>query len=357
MVIRSIGLHVALFVVASVLGLRAWTAEDEPNKKPVAAELWTGRPSDVQRIEFQTSKKHVALEPKEDEGGRYFIGTIDVVTPPKPAAGPDAGAPSSAEPSADPHADPHAPPAVAEEPGSKRFISLTKAKELTESLASLKALRVLGKIAPERLGEFGFDDKDMGTLKVVVAGKEHALALGEKTPGGSDRYVRNTETGDAFVIAGTIANDLTSADNRLIEREFHDFGDERVAKVVLKAGDVTREIVRHAEEKDFWSRPESPETKDETVSNWMTKVDRLRVTNYVEPLVPEPKPEDRVVQVEFFADHGRRLGFLELLRRPAKDSKERPEYVARSERTRWHATVLRSTAEQIDQDLASVMTP
>ena len=47
----------------------------------------------------------------------------------------------------------------------------------------------------------------------------------EKTPGGSDRYVRDTATGEAYVIAGTIANDLVSADNRLIEREFHDFGE------------------------------------------------------------------------------------------------------------------------------------
>ena len=234
---------------------------------------------------------------------------------------------------------------------------MTKADELAESLASLKASRVLGKIAPERLAEFGFDKTDAGTLKVVVAGKEHALALGEKTPGGSDRYVRNPETGEAYVIAGTIANDLTSADNRLVEREFHDFGEEKVAKVVLKAGDATREIVRHAEEKDFWARPDSPDTKDETVSNWMTKVERLRVTTYVEALEPAPKPEDQVAQVEFFNDRGRKLGFLELVRRPAADSKERPEYVARSERTRWHATVLRSTAEQIDQDLSSVMAP
>ena len=30
---------------------------------------------------------------------------------------------------------------------------------------------------------------------------------------------------------------------------------------------------------------------------------------------------------------------------------------SRSERTRWHATVLKSTAEQIEQDLASVLAP
>lgn len=356
MIARSIGLHVFLFVGASVLGLRAWTSEDEPNKKPVAAELWSGRVSDLQRIEFRTDKKQLTLEPRDDEGGRYYVGAIEPLAAPKKpkAAAADAGA----APPVDPHGhNPHGAAPEEEAPAASRFISLTKGKELAESLANLKASRVMGKIPPERLGEFGFDKEDLGTLKVVVAGKEHSLVLGEKTPGGSDRYVRNPVTGEAYVIAGTIANDLTSADNRLVEREFHDFGEEKVAKVVLKAGEGSREIVRHAVEKDFWARPDSPDTKDETVSNWMTKLDRLRVTSYVESLDPAPKPEEQVVQLEYYNDRGRRLGFLELVRRPATDSKERPDYVARSERTRWHATVLRSTAEQIDQDLSSVMAP
>jgi hypothetical protein len=344
-----VGLHVVLFVAASALGLRAWTAEDEPNRKAVAAELWTGRVNDLSRIEYRTDKKVVTLEPKEDADGRYYIGSIETLATEKPkASGPDAGAPP---------ADPHARPPEPESTEPKRFISLTKGAELAESLATLKASRVLGKIAPERIPDFGFDKTDLGTLKVTVGGKEHTLAFGEKTPGGSDRYVRDTATGEAYVIAGLIGNDLTAADNRLIEREFHDFGEERVAKVVLKSATGTREVVRHAVEKDFWARPESPDTKDETVSNWMTKVERLKVTTYVEPLEPAPKPEDQVVSLEYFNEHGRRLGFLELVKRTPKDGKDKAEYVARSERTRWHATVLRSTAEQIEQDLGSVITP
>jgi len=349
MVGRSLGLHAVLFIAASALGLRAWTAEDEPNKKSVAAELWTGRVNDLSRIEYRTDKKVVTLEPKEDGDGRYYIGSIETLSPEKPKAGaPDAGAPPP---------NPHGHPPEPESSEPKRFISLAKGAELAESLATLKASRVLGKIAPERIPDFGFDKTDLGTLKVTVGGKEHTLAFGEKTPGGSDRYVRDTATGEAYVIAGLIGNDLTAADNRLIEREFHDFGEERVAKVVLKSATGTREVVRHAVEKDFWARPESPDTKDETASNWMTKVERLKVTTYVEPLEPAPKPEDQVVSLEYFNEHGRRLGFLELVKRPPKDAKEKAEYVARSERTRWHATVLRSTAEQIEQDLGSVITP
>ncbi len=360
MIMRSIGVHVFLFVGSAVLGLQAWTSEDDPNKKQVAAELWSGRLSDLQRIEFRTDKKLVALEPKQDEAGRYFVGTVETQkAPPKPAAGADAGAPAASphDPHGGDHADPHAPAPAAGDGKPMRFISLSKGEELANGLVTLKASRVLGKIAPERLGEFGFDKAEFGTLKVVISGKEHNLALGEKTPGGSDRYVRNPDTGDAYVISGTIANDLSSADNRLVEREFHDFGEEKIAKVVIKGKDSSREIVRHAEEKDFWARSDSPATKDETVSNWMTKLERLRVTNYTETVEPPPAPEDQVVRVEYFNDRGKSLGHIEVVKLSAKDAKDRPEYVARSERTRWYATVLRSTAEQIDQDLASVLAP
>jgi len=341
---RSIGLHLVLFGVAGALGLRAWTAEDEPNKNPVAAELWSGRLSDLQRIEFRTDKKLVSLEPREDALGRYYVGSIETLKAPPAAVGPDAGAPT-----------PPTPPPPSEEAGTKRFVSLTKSDDLAKSLVTMKVSRVLGKLAKERLAGFGLDKADQGTLDVVIGGKKHSLQLGEKTPGGSDRYVQNPETGEAYVMAGSIANDLQSADSRLIERDFHDFADEKLSKVVLQAGGKRREIVRHGDEKDFWSRPDSPETKDETVSNWMTKIDRLRVTNYLETPEPAPKPEDTVVRVEYEGEHGKPLGFLELVRQPGADAKDKTEYIAKSERSRWYATVLRSSAEQIDQDLASVM--
>ncbi|HEU4580242.1 MAG TPA: DUF4340 domain-containing protein [Polyangiaceae bacterium] len=345
MITRSIGIHLVLFAVAGALGLRAWTSEDEPNKNPVAAELWSGRLSDVQRIEFRTDKKVVSLEPKEDAIGRYYVGSIETLkSAPPPASGPDAGPVS-----------PHAPPPPAEEEGTKRFVSLTKSDDLAKSVATMKVSRVLGKVAKERLAEFGLDKADQGTLEVTIAGKKHALQLGEKTPGGSDRYVQDPETGEAYVMAGSIANDLQSADSRLIERDFHDFADEKLGKVVLEAGGKKREIVRQGDQKDFWARPDSADTKDETVSNWMSKIDRLRVTNYVEAPQSPPKPEDTVVRLEYLSDKGKPLGFLELVRQPAKDPKDKTEYLARSERSRWFATVLRSSAEQIDQDLASVM--
>lgn len=344
---RNIGVHVFVFVGASVLALRAWTAEEEPSAKHVAAELWSGKETELEKIEFVTPKNEVTIEPKSDSHGRYYVGTVQSVPePPRltPAA-PDAGAASAPA------------PAEPERPEPQRFVSVAKAGELSASLVTLRASRVLGKIDDDRLDEFGFDEADKGKLTVHLGGRTHVLAFGEKTPGGRDRYVRDPATGEGYVIAGSVSNDLLSAKNRLVERAFHDFGEEKTGKVVLSTGEQTRQVVRHATEKNFWASPDTADDKDETVSNWMTKLERLRVTAYLENPQPPVAEGDVVVRVTYFSDKGRELGFLELAKRPPEKEGERARYVARSERSRWYATVLRSTAEQLEQDLVSVITP
>jgi hypothetical protein len=370
MALRSIGLHAALFTGALVLALRAWTAEEAPAQKHVEAELWGGPIQSVERVEFESGKQRVLVEPKSDSNGRYYVGTVeDVVRPKEPAKEKEAASAADAgveSKPADPH-DPHGAhdghehnaPSKPEDAAPKpprRFISLEKGEDLVKSVATMKASRVIGKVPEDRLPQFGLDKDDKGALKVVMGGKEHRLLLGDKTPGGNDRYVKNPDSGEAYVISGSIVDDLTSAESRLVEREFHGFDDSDVTKVVIRAGDASREVVKIPDEKDFWASPESPTTKDETVSNWMTKVNRLRVTTYVEDTAPQPKPEQQVMVVEYYNARNTKLGYLELYRQPSEKDKDRPEYLGKSEQSRWFATVLRSSAEQIDQDLKSIVT-
>jgi uncharacterized protein DUF4340 len=369
MALRSIGPHLALFTGALVLALRAWTAEEEPAKKHVEAELWGGPVQSVERVEFDSGKQRVLVEPKSDPAGRYYIGTVEDVPQPKPPAkasapGADAGAESKPADPHDPH-DPHdghgheAAPSKPEDSTPKpprRFISLEKGEELVKSVSTMKVSRVIGKVPEDRLAQFGLDKDDKGSLKVVMGGKEHRLLLGDKTPGGNDRYVKSPDSGEAYVIAGSIVDDLTSAESRLVEREFHGWEDSDVTKVTIRTADGSRDVVRVPDEKDFWASPDSPQTKDETVSNWMTKVNRLRVTTYLEDTAPQPKPEQQVAVVEYYNARGTKLGYLELYRQTSEKEKDRNEYLAKSEQSRWFATVLRSSAEQIDQDLKSIVT-
>lgn len=337
MVARNLSVHGLLFVVASVLAFRSWTAEETPSNKHVGVELWSGKAKDVSKVEFTTTKKHLLLSPQSDKQGVFYVGTVSVLAAAKKADTTDAKPPEPAKP-------------------PKRFVSVARGEKLVTALASLEAQRVLGKVEDERLSEFGFDDEAKSVLEVTVHGQIHRLVFGDKTPGGRDRYVREPKSGQAYVIAGSVANDLTTSENRLVERNFHDFGEVVAAQIKLSTNDAGRQIRRHPTEKNFWASVDAPDTKDETLSNWMTKLERLRVTHYVEAPSPAPTDAERVVRVDYATAKGRSLGFLELVKLPPEEGKTNARYLARSERSRWYATVVRSTAEQLEQDLASILT-
>ena len=347
---RSLAMHTVILFVAAVLALRANFSEEEKAERHTGFELWTGTSEQVERVMFEHELGTMTIEPRQDKEGRYFVGTV--VKKKNPAEKKEPPPPPHA---ADPEHGDEAQPPVDSGPTTGRFITVKEGGDLVNKLAPLMALRVLGKVDEARKEEFGFHKVD-GKLVVKVSGKDHTLVFGGTTPGGSDRYAKDPGTGLAYVVDGAIMRDLMSADQRLVERKLHGWEDAEAKSIKLTVGSASRELVRNQEKAEFWSKPESPAQKDETASNWMSKVERLRVTDYAgEKLEPPPqKPQDVVLRIDYFDARKRPIGFLELIRRPGKD---RPEYVAQTEHTRWFATVLRSTAEQIDQDTKTVVTP
>lgn len=340
----SLWLHAGLFIVASALSLRAITKSDDTQGAEHETPLWSESADAVKRIELHSKTKTVVLEGQSDAAGRFFVGTIDreKAKPPKnphaPPSEADAGAP------------PAAPETVERE--TVRFVAVKDALELAGSIGKLMAKRSLGKLTPERFEEFGFET-DAPTVRFDVAGTVREFVVGGKTPGGGDVYVRDAKTSDGYVIAGGITRDLESADSTLMQRSFLDLESAEVAKAVVRIGGAQRELVPVTGQSQFWANPADPATKDETASNWMTKFGRLRVSEYVEKLEGETTP---IAEVEYFGKDGKSLGKVQLMSQtlPGED---KPRYLAKSATTRWVATVLASTGEQLAQDAQSIAQP
>ncbi|MDI3282024.1 DUF4340 domain-containing protein [Polyangium sp. 15x6] len=331
---RGLFVHVGLFVLASASAVAVWTRDEQPKALvQTEATVWPGRPADVAKVVFEGKNRKVSLETKSDKIGAYYVGSLEREATPPPV-NPDAGAP---------------PPA----PGGKTktdFVGVGVAQKLVESLAPLKALRALGRIPEDRAAEFGLAEPE-GTLTVTIGGAERKLVLGGTTPGGGDRYVREPQTGETYVIDGGAMRDLDTAESRLVERELHGWKEAEVSTAELNAGGKKRQIVRGGPEgKRFWADPAAADQKDETAANFMAKLDRLRPTDYV---MSDPAGKQDVLRVEYAA--GASLGFLELVRVPATDPLSTVEYFVRTERTRLYAKVPRQTAEQVEQDLGSIL--
>ena len=370
---KGLLLHGGLLVLAAVLALVVWTRSD----KPVAeardqVRVWSGAPGQVQRIEFHAERRTVTLVAHKDGHGRWYVATVDrTYQTPKPvekessadAAG-DAGATTSkpgdagataTKPGDAGAAKPKTPPKpeMVTHHESTKFVSVQAADKLVKSLAPLMAYRSIGKVDKADEPDFGLDKPD-GTLKVVVGGKTHTLVLGGTTPGGGDRYAREKETGLVYAIPGEISRDMMFAESRLVEHDLHGFKPDEVKRLRVAKGKAHREFVRIPDKLDAWAEAAAPTKLDETAGNWIDKLGKLRVMSFVDKPAVQPSPSDLVAEVDYENGSGDKLGRLELFKLPSTKG-EKPGYLARSEYTRWYVKVLQSSAEQVDQDLDSIL--
>lgn len=337
---RSFFVHLGLLIASVIAAVLVWTREQAPKSLAQAdVTVWTGRAADIERVVYEAKKKTITLESKKDDAGRWFVVGIDKETP-TPGRKPDAGADDD---DAGAGSEPAARTQVT-------IISVGAGEKLLDLLAPLRAFRAVGKVEGDRLADFGLTEPE-GTLTVRIGGSDRKLTVGAATPGGSDRYVRYEGNGEVYVVKGDIVRDLDTAESKLIEKDLHEWKDTDVSSAKITVGGKTREIVRGGPEgKRFWADSASSDQNDETVSNWMSKVEKLKPNEYV--LTP-PEGKETVARVEYFGKSSKLLGFVELVKAPAA-GEGKPSYYVISERTRHLAKVPPST-DQIEQDLGSVV--
>jgi hypothetical protein len=322
--------HLGVLAASVATALLVWTREKDP--KVLAAGdvvVWPGHAADVQKATYESKSRKVHVEAKQDAAGRYFTGTSEK-DPPAPHHAADAGAPPPTGPRT-----------------RVGFVSVGPGDRLAEALAPLKALRALGKIGDDRAAEFGLAEPD-ATVTVTIGGVEHKLVVGAATPGGGDRYVRDGTSSEVYVVKGDAIRNLESAESLLLERDLHEWKDAEIARARVEAGGKGRDIVRGGpENKRFWADAQSPDTNDETLGNWMSKLDRLRPSEFV---LADPDGKEPVLKVDYTGK--KPLGFLELVKVKGGD---KPVFYLRTEHTRLYGKVTGTQAEQLEQDLGTIV--
>ncbi len=284
-------MHLGLLGVSAVLALAVWTRDEDAqlSTKSTEIEVWAGDPDSVTALSFESSTRKVRIEPKKDALGRWYVGTVDKDEPvnvPSSPHGAAGGAPAS---------EPAAPPKHV----TTRFVGVKAADDFVKTLAPLRALRAVGKIEGTRAEEFGFD-KPEGTLKLSVAGKQQSLLIGGATPGGTERYAK-AANGDVFAISGDIAQNLLYADSRLAERDLQSFKPEEATRVKVSKAGKSRDLSRVPGKNEGWADSATPTKLDETAGNWMAKLGRLHVQDWVEKPSAAPGPDSLVVRVDYLA--------------------------------------------------------
>lgn len=327
---RSTVTHLALLAAGAVFAYATWSREPGARQGAgVAVEIWEGQSENVSEIRYDGDDIRVRAASKRDDLGRYFVVDIDKEATVARDSSQDAGAP-------------------AQEASREQLqaISVEGAAKLAELLAPLRALRSLGTVPKADYAEFGLDEPD-GKVTVRVGGETHSLLLGARTPGGADRYALVPGTGRVIVVDGELVRGLQFAPSRLVERQLHGFEASAIRRLEIQRGAESRQFVPVEGKAEAWAPKASPQAVSEAVGNWMTKLERLRVTKYVQAPKPDPSLSFRV---EYIGGSGS-LGFIELSRADGADG---PVYYARTERSRWFAEVLPASAEPVEQDLPAL---
>jgi hypothetical protein len=349
--VQRLLVHGAVLAVA-VLGAGYFWTRDKDTAGSVVADVtvWGGKPADVQKIVFESKARTTRIESRKDEVGRWFEGTVSKQAPPppapKPKPKPDAGPDGSDGEASEAPVEAVKPPTVVQ------VISVKAAEKIAEAVAPLKAVREIGRVPGDLEADFGLAEPE-GTLTLTIGGNERKLVVGAAAPGGADRYVRNAATELVYAVRGDFLRDLMSGETVLNERDLHGFEDEEIKSVRILSGGKSREILRSgAASAAVWSDPATPEKPEETVSNWMAKVARLRPTEYVDAL-PGPAEANLLLRLEYVGKKGD-LGFLEVYRFGGAEEKK-SDWFIRTERTRKFAKVFGATAEQVEQDLEALL--
>jgi hypothetical protein len=244
------------------------------------------------------------------------------------------------------------PPAEVAAPTVIHIVSVKAAEKIAEAVAPLQAIREVGKVSSEQEKDFGLAEPE-GTLTLTMGSNERSLIVGAAAPGGGDRYVRNAATEVVYAIRGDFLRDLMSGEAVLNERDVHGFEDDEVTGVRIVAGEKSREVIRsQGMAGAIWSDSEHQDKPDETLGTWMAKIARLRPTEFVQQM-PGPAEGNRFVRLEYMGKKGA-MGFLEIYRFALEDTKK-SDWFIRTERTRKPAKVFAATAEQVEQDLGSVL--
>lgn len=324
-----LGIHVLLLAVAATGAILVWTKDKRPTVGVGDVTVWNLRASEVERVVFEVKGKKLLLEAQTDALGRFYLCTAD----------------SAASGGA--HAEPPQAKTVT-------FVSVSPAEKLVEFLAPLKALREIGKISDDRAAEFGLKEPE-GTLAIVVGSSqqsrgERKLELGTTVPGGGSRYVRDLASGSVYALKVDVVRELEGGESSLGEHELHAFKEPDIRSVRLVAnGGKKRELLRTGpDSKRIWADAATPNTSDETASNWIAMIDRLRPTEW---LSTPPTGLVPVVRLEYQVKGGDG-GFVEIAK---IGGGPKPDFLVRSERTRLWAKTLGAVGEQIEQDLATVL--
>jgi hypothetical protein len=318
---RSILLHLGLLILSLAVAwitFRGQLAGDATSDEEGVLLLQAAE-GDVERVVYESTGGSLRLEARRDERGRWFEGSEI-----------DAGG-------------------EGQEPKTEIFRGGATAEDLWHQLEPLRAKRVLGQVAGEKLQELALADTTV-SLTLTVRGRDHRFDLGGEAFGSSDRYAKETD-GRVVVLPASLTRDLDTGRSRLMERRLIRATRPEVEALALSRLGRTARIVQHSGTQSagaFWSLA-GEETASGQFQTWVDKFFRLQAVGYRAGEPGGDWQSEATITVES-REHG--LETLEIWSAAEEGARV---WLGRSAHSRLIAELGSPLAEEVCEDLDSLV--
>ncbi|MFH0902499.1 MAG: DUF4340 domain-containing protein, partial [Pseudomonadota bacterium] len=312
-------LHGAILLAAMIAALLTWTRDkSQPEQRRGNVPLWQGKAEQIELVLFENARQRITVERRPDGSSSYLWGSVKAIR--KPPAKPTADAATATRDAGPGEAITTSPEEPAAETEAKSAAETENAREfpvgeagekLFERLGSLMANRDLGPARPEQLADLGFGESS-AKMSVRIGSTTHELTIGSSVYGSSDRYAMSSAAGRVYIVPSDAVSPIENAEGSLSERKLHRFSTSDVAKVVIKAGGKEKVLVRRVVENSQetqWADAESPTQANQTLDNFMNRIDNLTPAGYASDTSAADLLE--VGRLELLSAKGELLGFFE----------------------------------------------
>lgn len=235
---------------------------------------------------------------------------------------------------------------------TRGFVGNDKVSELFASFAPFNALRSLGPVAKDKLENIKLD-KPQKKLTLELQSGSKVFEVGDRTYGSRDHYVKPSAGKEVYLVESKVLGDLEYPESRFMQRNLRKAPMEEVNALEVTAGGKTRRFLhqnRLAKNEAYWATDTAADQQNETVGNWVSKLDTLSVRTYSE----DPKvltDATLVLELAWIDPDDKKSETLSLYRKKAEKG-DAQDYFAVGSATKLPVEVTRSVAEQLERDLA-----
>ncbi len=311
---RSVAVQGGLAIAGLVAAYLTW--QREPERAPGAATVIDASKSDVSVVHY--ADKNTIVDFRRADGGDVPLwihivkgdGALRHNPEKRNLAKKDDGKKEQSK-------DQSKKDEVAEQPDTPRDLrGSDMAVRLVDNFAPLVSPRAFGVLDAAKLKELGLQSPTC-KLDVTVKGDVRHYEIGQpERAAGGESFLRDTRDGRVYLMPRGLLADLQNPAH-LVDRRMHAFELADFDRIVISAGDKTKEYVqtdRQVRAKAGFAPAKSPDKPDQMAKNWHDSLWRAFASELLghgeEPAGGKPTP---VLRVEYF-DGRKSIGFDEFAR-------------------------------------------